>query len=107
MLCLSTYDNDRIRLGGSLFADARTSVPTVRGGDYCMRYILFACSLGARPALGAATTVDIRCLSSIADARTSVPTVRMCEELMLVDCSLVYGHRDGILLPHVNNRYLS
>ena len=24
-------------------ADARTSVPTVRG-DYCMRYILFACS---------------------------------------------------------------
>ena len=51
--------------------------------------------------------VDIRCLSSLADARTSIPTVRMCEELMLVDCSLVYGHRDGNLLPHVNNHYLS
>ena len=69
--------------------------------------MLVDCSLGARPAQGPATTVEIRCLSSVADARTSVPTVRMCEELMLVDCSLVYGHRDGTLLPHVNNRYLS
>ena len=51
--------------------------------------VIFVCSLGARPAQGAATTVDIRCLSSLADARTSVPTVRMCGELMLVDCSLV------------------
>ena len=66
-------------------ADARTSVPTVR---MCEELMLVDCSL-------------------VADARTSVPTVRMCEELMPVDCSLVYGHRDGTLLPHVNNRYLS
>ena len=46
------------------------------------------CSQGARPAQGAATTVDIHCLSSLADARTSVPTVRLCGELMLDDCSL-------------------
>ena len=66
-------------------ADARTNVPTVR---MCEELILGDCSLGARPAQGAATTVDVRCLSSLADARTNVPTVRMCEELMLVDCSL-------------------
>ena len=51
--------------------------------------MIFVCSLLARPALGTATTVDIRCLSSVADARTSVPTVRMCGGLMLVDCSLL------------------
>ena len=38
--------------------------------------MLVDCSLGARPAQGTATTVDIRCLSSLADALTSVPTVR-------------------------------
>ena len=31
-----------------------------------------------------------------ADARTSVPTVRMCEELMLVDCSLVADVRTSV-----------
>ena len=61
--------------------------------------VIFARSLGARPALGADTTVDIRCLSLLADARTSVPTVGMCEELMLVDCSLLAeGHKDRTLL---------
>ena len=44
-------------------ADARTSVPTVR---MCEDLMLVDCSLLARPALGAATTVDIRCLSSLA-----------------------------------------
>ncbi len=39
-----------------------------------MHYILFVCSLLARPALGTATTVDIRCLSSRRDARTCVHT---------------------------------
>ncbi|MDY4626344.1 MAG: hypothetical protein SO442_07030 [Prevotella sp.] len=38
--------------------------------------VIFARSLPARPAQGAATTVNMRCLSSVADARTSVPTVR-------------------------------
>ena len=65
------------------------------GGGLLLRYMLFACSLLARPAQGAATTVDIRCLSSIADARTSVPTVRMCEELMLIDCSLLARPAQG------------
>ena len=56
-------------------ADARTSVPTVRGGLLHALHIIRLFML-ARPAQGAATTVDIRCLSSVADARTSVPTVR-------------------------------
>ena len=61
--------------------------------------MLVDCSLGARPAQGPATTVDIRCLSSLADPRTSVPTVRICEGLMLVDCSLgADGHKDRTLL---------
>ena len=36
--------------------------------------VIFVCSLLARPAQGAATTVDIRCLSSRRDARSSVHT---------------------------------
>ena len=59
MLCLSTYVNDRIRLGGSLVRTLERA-SLLSGVDYCMRYILFACSLPARPAQGAATTVDIR-----------------------------------------------
>ena len=76
MSFLSTYVNDRIRLGGSLVADARTSVPTVRG-DYCMRYILFACSLGARPAQGAATTTDVDLVRTLERAS------------LLVECDLI------------------
>ena len=40
-----------------------SSVPTVK---MCEVLMLGDCSLGARPAQGAATTVDIRCLSSLA-----------------------------------------
>ena len=76
----------------NLLADARTSVPTGLWDDWC--------EAGTRRG-------HYSGYSLLADARTSVPTVRMCEELMLCDCSLVYGHRDGPLLTHVNNRYLS
>ncbi|MDD7334995.1 MAG: hypothetical protein PUG75_00640, partial [Prevotella sp.] len=43
MSCLSTYDNDRIRLGCSLVRTLERA-SLLSGVDYCMRYILFACS---------------------------------------------------------------
>jgi len=67
----------------SSLADSRTSVPTVR---VCEELMLVDRSLGARPALGAATTVDIRYLSSLADARTSVPTV-----MWMIACVTYYS----------------
>ena len=72
--------------------------PYCQGVDCCMRYILFACSLLARPAQGAATTVDIRCLTDACGRSNERPYcqgVDYCMRYILFACSLLARPAQG------------
>ena len=74
-----------------MFADARTSVPTLGCGLLHALHII-RLSLLARPAQGAATTVDMRCLTDACGRSNERPYcqgVDYCMRYILFACSLL------------------